>query len=251
MSSYEFPFNERIRTYLRIEDLFSKVLHHVEQGHEFNHHAALISVLQMLEIIDRADLKLDILQEIDRQKSNLVNLKGNPNIAEDTLNATINKLDENASALRTDNLKIGQYLRESDWLMAIKQRANIPGGVCEFDLPSYHHWLNLSESRRRQDFDIWLSRLMPMYSAITTVLDILRSSGNLTPLVASQGSYQQLLGGVKIAQLLRIEMGDSHCFPEVSANKYAINIRFSRLDDTQKPGHCEEDVNFEMAICNF
>lgn len=251
MSSYEFPFNERIRTYLRIEDLFSKVLHHVDQGHEFNHHAALISVLQMLEIIDRADLKLDILHEIDRQKSNLVNLIGNPNIAEDALKETIDKLDRNASALRADNLKIGQFLRESDWLMAIKQRANIPGGVCEFDLPSYHHWLNLSESRRREDFDHWLARLMPMYSAITTVLEILRSSGTLTQFVANQGSYQQLLGGVKIAQLLRIEMGDSPCFPEVSANKYAINIRFNRLDDVQKPEHCEENVDFAMAVCNF
>lgn len=251
MSSYEFPFNERIRTYLRIEDLFSKVLHHVDEGHEFSHHAALISVLQMLEIIDRADLKMDLLQEIDRQKGNLMSLKGNPNISEQALNQTIDQLDQSATSLRADNLKIGQFLRESDWLMAIKQRANIPGGVCEFDLPSYHHWLHLSESRRREDFDEWLSRLMPMYSAIITVLQILRGSGEETQLVASQGNFQQLLGGVKVAQLLRIEMGDSPCFPEVSANKYAINIRFSRLDDVYKPEHCEEDVPFTMAICNF
>jgi cell division protein ZapD len=251
VSSYEFPFNERIRTYLRIEDLFTKVLHHVDVGHEFSHHAALISVLQMLEIIDRADLKLDILQEIDRQKSYLLSLKGNPNILESALNETVTKLENSTVALRADNLKIGQSLRENEWLMAIKQRASIPGGVCEFDLPSYHHWLNLPEERRRNDFNVWLSRLVPMYTAIKTVLQILRSSGETSSHVAQNGAYQQNLGGTKPAQLLRIETIDTLCFPEVSANKYAINIRFHSLDFIQKPKQCDHDVKFVMAICNF
>ncbi len=251
MSSYEFPFNERIRTYLRLEDLFTKVLHHVDAGHEYNHHAALISTLQMLDIIDRADLKMDLVQELERQKSYLQQLRGNPNISEATLNATIEKIEVSALAMRGDNLKLGQALRENDWLMSIKQRANIPGGVCEFDLPSYHHWLYLSEDRRKKDFEVWLSRLMPMHQAIQTILKILRGSGSKTPYVARNGVFQQLLNGVKPAQLLRIEMADSICFPEVSANKYAINIRFNSLDFVQKPKQCDHDVEFSMVICNF
>ena len=251
MSSYEFPFNERIRTYLRLEDLFTKVLHHVNVGHEFNHHAALISILQMLDIIDRADLKMDLLQELERQKAHLQHLRGNPNISEDALNTTIASLEKSALALRGDTLKLGQALRENDWLMSIKQRANIPGGVCEFDLPSYHHWLYLGEERRRKDFDTWLSRLMPMHQAIQTILQILRGSGELVKHVARQGTFQQLLGGVRPAQLLRIEIQDSPCFPEVSANKYAINIRFNSLDFVQKPKQCDHDVEFSMVICNF
>jgi cell division protein ZapD len=35
-----------------------------------------------------------------------------------------------------------QELRENDWLMGIKQRTSIPGGLCEFDVPSYHFWLH-------------------------------------------------------------------------------------------------------------
>jgi cell division protein ZapD len=251
VSSYEFPFNERIRTYLRLEDLFTKVLHHVEVGHEYNHHAALISILQMLDIIDRADLKMDLLQELDRQKINLQNLRGNPNISEKALNATIAKIEHSAAGLRVDNHKLGQALRENEWLMSIKQRANIPGGVCEFDLPSYHHWLYLGEARRRTDFDSWLSRLMPMHSAIQTILQILRGSGEIIKLVAKMGAFQQLLGGAKPAQLLRIETNNSPCFPEVSANKYAINIRFNSLDFVQKPKQCEHDIEFSMVICNF
>ena len=81
MASYDYPFNERIRTLLRVEDLFAKVLHNVEAGHEVHHHCALLTLLQILDVVDRAELKLDLLQELDRQKSVMLLLKGNPAIA--------------------------------------------------------------------------------------------------------------------------------------------------------------------------
>lgn len=251
MSSYEFPFNERVRTYLRLEDLFTKVLHHVNVGHAYNHHSALISILQMLDIIDRADLKVDLLQELDKHRSQLKVLQGRPGIAEDVLQDMIAGIERCCAALRSDTMKLGQTLRDNEWLMSVKQRAMIPGGVCEFDLPSYHHWLCLDDAKRKADFDSWLSRLMPMHDAVVAILKILRGSGQQTQHIAPKGTFQQFLNGVKPAQLLRIDIKDDTCFPEVSANKYAINIRFQRLDFVQKPKVCEDDIAFGMVICNF
>ena len=54
------------------------------------------------------------------------------------------------------------HLRENEWLMAIKQRAAIPGGVCEFDLPAYHYWLNKDASARQQDLAGWLEPFAPI-----------------------------------------------------------------------------------------
>jgi cell division protein ZapD len=68
MPSYDYPFNERIRTLLRVEDLFAKVLHNVAAGHEYHHHCALLTLLQVLDIVDRMELKTELLQELDRQK---------------------------------------------------------------------------------------------------------------------------------------------------------------------------------------
>ena len=145
MSNYEFPFNERIRTLLRIEDLFKKVLINIETGQQHNHHSALMSLLQLLDIVERADIKVELVQELDRQRINMHNLRGNPNISEDILNNTIKEIEACSSALRQDNAKVGQALRDNEWLMSIKQRAGIPGGVCQFDLPSYHYWMNLQK----------------------------------------------------------------------------------------------------------
>ena len=252
MSSYEFPFNERIRTLLRLEDLFGKILLNVAAGYQHNHHSALISLLQMLDIIDRADLKMDLVQELDRQRLAMQNLRGNPVIAETVLDGILKEIGASSTTLRSDNAKLGQHLRENEWLMSIKQRTGILGGVCQFDLPSYHHWLSLSESQRKKDFDNWLARLMPMHEAIKTILHILRGSGLATIHRVDTGFFQQMLGGAKPAQMLRIELLDNcPCFPEVSANKYAINVRFFALDFVQKPKQCDHTIDFKMTLCNL
>ena len=252
MPSYDYPFNERIRTLLRLEDLFVKVLHNVESGHEFSHHCALLSLFQILGVIERAELKADLLQELDRQKIVMAGLRGNPSIAEKILTDLISEIDSTALTLRSSAIKLGQTLRDNEWLMSIKQRASLPGGVCEFDLPSYHYWLGLSEDRRSRDLETWLRPLMPVYDALRIILHILRGSGATTELVAPHGSYQQMLSGAKLAQMLKIEVDDDlECFPEVSANKYAISIRFNNLDFAQKPRMCDMDVDFKLTLCNL
>ena len=252
MASYDYPFNERIRTLLRVEDLLAKVLFNIKAEHEFHHHCALLSLLQILDVVDRAELKLDLLQELDRQKMAMLLLKGNPAIAANKLDAIIDGIDVAADALRAETTKLGQTLRANEWLMSIKQRAGIPGGVCEFDVPSYHYWLGLGTERRKQDFEAWLKPLLPMQHAVGVILKILRGSGATTKLMAENGAYQQMLGGAKPAQMLRIEVPDDLiCFPEVSANKYAINIRFNSLDASQKLQKFEENVKFTLTLCNL
>ncbi|MDP3679198.1 MAG: cell division protein ZapD, partial [Methylotenera sp.] len=247
-----YPFNERIRTLLRVEDLFAKVLHNVEAGHEYHHHCALLTLLQILDVVDRSELKLDLLQELERQKTAMRLLIGNPAIVVDALESTLADIEIAVNALRAETTKLGQTLRANEWLMSIKQRASILGGVCEFDVPSYHYWLGLGEDRRRSDLDAWLKPLIPMQQAIVIILHILRGSGATSKLIASNGAYQQMLGGAKPAQMLKIELANSlTCFPEVSANKYAINIRFNTLDCTQKPQKYEEDVPFLLTLCNL
>ena len=98
-------------------------------------------------------------------------------------------------------------LRENEWLMAIKQRAGIPGGTSEFDLPSYHHWLHHPAERRRADLEAWLKPLLPIHAALSIVLRVLRESGRTVSLIAFQGVYQQT-PAEKPAQMLRLTLAD-------------------------------------------
>jgi cell division protein ZapD len=135
--------------------------------------------------------------------------------------------------------------------MSIKQRTNIPGGVCEFDVPSYHFWLHLSAEQHRHDLEGWLAPFLPIRDGIGIVLRILRESGKSSTQTAVQGVYQQMMAG-RIAQMLRVRLKlDYPCVPEISANKYALNIRFTTQESGQRPKVFESDVDFELTFCNL
>ncbi|HEY8084788.1 MAG TPA: cell division protein ZapD [Methylophilaceae bacterium] len=252
MPTYDYPCNERIRIMLRLEDLFAKMRFFTTDEHEFHHHMALLTMFQVLELIDRSDLKSDLLQELDRQKQMMDSLRGNPVIAEDTLTALLEDISQAIVGLRSMTGRIGQPLRDNEWLMAVKQRAVIPGGACEFDVPSYHFWLGLPAESRQADLKVWMEPLEALEIALRVILHILRGSGAPMICQASQGGYQQMLSGAKPSQMLRVSLpDDTTCFPEISANKYAINIRFSSYEGAQKSRGCDLDFEFQLALCNL
>lgn len=251
MISYEYPLSERVRTLLRLEDLYDRTEYFLGKSEPPEHHVALLSVFEILEVSSRADLKSDLLQELERQKQTLESLRGNPEISERALDSVIWQIDQSSARLFQTSGKIGQELRENEWLMSIKQRTNIPGGVCEFDLPSYHYWLQQEPEQRRRDLEHWLAPFLAIRDAITIVLRLLRESGKTSSQVAYQGVYQQMMAG-RVAQMLRISLAHEYnCVPEISANKYALNIRFTTQEGVQRPRAADTDVEFELTFCSL
>jgi cell division protein ZapD len=248
--SYEFPLNERIRTLLRMEALYERVHFFTSKEQPLEHHAALLSLFEILDVAGRADLKSEMMQELERQKQTLSALRSNPAISEQALSGVLQDIDRAVSDLFQTSGKTGQELRENDWLMGIKQRTAIPGGVCEFDLPSYHYWLHQRPDGRRRDLESWLAPFLPMQDGISIILRILRDSGRTSQQLAAQGVYQQMMGG-RVAQLIRLRLDDQYdCVPEVSANKYALNIRFTLAGDNQRRV-AQTDIPFELTFCNL
>ena len=251
MISYEYPLSERIRTLLRLEDLYERAQYFTAKTDPQEHHVALLCLFEILEVAGRADLKSDLLQELERQKHALEGLRENPEISQEALDGILWEIDRTSSKLFQMSGKIGQELRENEWLMSIKQRTNIPGGVCEFDLPSYHYWLHQGTAQRRHDLENWLAPFLAIRDGLAIVLRLLRESGNASTQTAVQGVYQQMMAG-RIAQMLRIRLHpDYHCVPEISANKYALNIRFTTQEGGQRPKIIESNVEFDLTFCNL
>lgn len=252
MISYEFPINERIRTLLRLEDLYVRTEEFAAREQPIDHHMALLGIFEIMEVASRADLKSDLLQELERQRQTLLALRNNPHISEDALDRVLSDIESTHARLLAMTGKLGQYLRENEWLMAIKQRISIPGGVCEFDLPSYHYWRTQSAERRKLDLGRWLNPLMPIKQGLDIVLKLLRDSAKSSHFIAKAGSFQQMSGG-KTVQMLKVSLSDDlPAVPELSANRYAINIRFvvpSTSGDRAKV--VDADVPFTLAYCNL
>lgn len=251
MITYDYPLNERIRTLLRLEDLFERTLHFVESDDPESHHVALVTLFDIFEVASRADLKFDLVQELERQRQTLLSFRNNPDISEEALSGALYEIEQASAALLAMQGKTGQYLRENEWLMSIKNRTGIPGGVCEFDLPAYHFWLNRDAAQRRNDLNSWIDPLLPIRAGINIVLRLLRSSGRPERQVAPHGAFQQMLSG-RTAQLIRLRVAKNQAaVPEISANKYALNIRFTVPDTDMRPKQSEADIEFELTFCNL
>jgi cell division protein ZapD len=248
---YEHPLNERIRTLLRLEDLFNRVAFFSSREEAFEHHTALVTLFEILDVTGRADMKSDLLQELERQKQALEVLRRNPEISEGMLNRVLSEIHTASQNLLNMAGKIGEHMRENEWLMGIKQRAGIPGGACEFDLPSYHYWLHLDAALRRSDLNEWFAPLLPIEEGFRIVLNLLRNSGKTLRHTAHRGVFQQM-GSGRVAHMLCLKVDERlPCVPEISANKYALNIRFVISSAKQKPKIYEEDVEFELTFCNL
>ena len=151
MVLYEYPFNESIRTMLRLEHLFDRLGQLIPRDAAVDHHFALATVFEIMDVAARADLKADLLKELDRHRNVLQGYRGNPQISEAALDEAIARIDRAFDGLNQHAGKAGHALTSNEWLMGIRSRIGIPGGTCEFDLPGYYAWQQHSADRRRHD----------------------------------------------------------------------------------------------------
>jgi cell division protein ZapD len=247
---YEYPFNERIRTYLRLQQLFSRLEQLIGRDQAVDHHFALTTLFEILEVGARSELKSEVLKDLERQKQIYSAYRGNPAISEKALDGLIAQLDLLFEALNQVSGKMGQSLSEHDFLTALKSRMAIPGGTCEFDLPAYHAWQHQDAASRAQDLAQWTLPLAPWAQAIQQLLQMLRESGSGQKVMATAGQLQQNLPQGRTFQLLRLKIDPAlGITPEISCNRLLVVIRMMRQQSDGKLVATTDDVPFEMTLC--
>ena len=249
---FEHPLNERIRTFLRLEHLFEKVEYFAPQPEQWTTRAAIDGLLDILSITARADIKTELLKEIDRNLSTLVRIGNQPGVDPSALSGVMSELEQAAGGIHNLDGPIGADARENDFLKAIAQRNSIPGGACSFDLPSYHYLLTQPSEVRGARLRHWLAPMQPVNEAIRLVLSLARTSANARPLVAESGFFQEALDVQAPAQLLRVGIDpELPSFPEISGHKNRFSIRFMHADGAARPAPSRDDVHFRLTCCVF
>jgi len=186
---FEQPLNERMRTFLRLDFLYNQALYHNEMASPWGSRAAMSSLIDILAITTRGDVRSDVLKELESQLSTLNEFEAKPGVDGQRLKVLMSNLQR----LRTDLMGAGsaflQPLRDSEFVSAIKHRSAIPGGTCEFDLPDYYFWLAQSDEARMRTFNQWLGLLRPMCDGIAELLWLRRQNGRSRQEIATGGSF--------------------------------------------------------------
>lgn len=248
---YEYPFNERIRTYLRLEQLFRRLAELTGRAHPLDHHFAIQTLFEIMDVGARSDLKSEILKDLDRLKQQYNSYRGNPAISEAALDQFIGRVDGCFSTLHEDAGKIGHALTDNDWLMGIRSRISIPGGTCEFDLPAYHDWQHRPAELRQQDLAAWSQELSALAAPIQLLMGVLRESGQPQKVMASGGQYQQNLPQGRTYQLLRLWIDpDVQLVPEISGNRLLFSVRLlQRGPDGKYQLAPDRQTGLEVTLC--
>lgn len=250
MVLYEYPFQEGIRTMLRLEQLFDRIGQLLPRDAPVDHHFALATLFEIMDVASRADLKSDLLKELERHKQQLLAYRGNAQVAQQALDAVIERIERAHEALIQVPGKAGQALTANEWLMSIRSRISIPGGTCEFDLPGYYAWQQRDPAVRRTELTQWVATMMPLAQALHVLLQLLRDSGTRQKVIAPGGQYQQSLPSGRTYQLLRVHIDPAlGLVPEISGHRLMVSIRLMRPESDGRLRPSNEDASFDLTLC--
>jgi cell division protein ZapD len=248
---YEQPLNERIRAFLRLEFLFDQSAQHLRDDSQWGSRCTLASLLDILSIFGRTDLKTEVLKELERHSSTLNKLKQNPGVDSKRLEQILGDLAKLGAQLHKISGPIGAELKGNEFLSNIQQRTAIPGGTCDFDLPVYHYWLQQPAQKRTDDLSGWLGYFANIGQAIQLILQLVRDSTILKPVTAESGFFQMTLDSNHPCQLVRVEVDKKiPCYAEISGGRHRFTVRF--LEISRQQGHLKQtsdNIDFKLGSC--
>lgn len=248
---YEQPLNERIRAFLRLEALFQQVRYHLSGNNTWDSRAALSGFLEILDIFTRSDLKTEVMKELDRHTVNLARLEKNPQVDRQQLALILDEMDTLIDQLHNLGGQLIAPLKDHELINNIQQRSSIPGGSCDFDLPTYHFWLQQPAEKRLHDIASWLSHFDAIAQSIKLILRLTRDSNLFSSELAKKGFWQKNLDANSPCQMVRVALpADSPFFAEISGGRHRFSVRFLQQTSPQeRPGKAGQDIHFEIACC--
>jgi len=244
MNNYEFPLNERIRKFLRIEEIFMKMEAQIAIKKEFSEFSCFNTLFDIMATASRADLKVELIQEIEKQRLKFkTKIKTKKNIQ------TIAELNQIRIMLEKSKMITGFNFGGDKFLHEIKTRSDSPYGIVSSDFPEFQFWLQrTSFSDRKTYFKDKLDGFIPIKVAITYLMELLRNNVDTNSMQTKTGAVQYKLNPLLRNDLVIITLGSSlNYFPNISSNKYAVNVHFS----TKSSITSLKLVKFKLGIASF
>jgi cell division protein ZapD len=250
---YEQPLSELLRVVLRLEHVFQQLGSIQSEIHSSQHIRLIIKlIVDLLNLLDRPDLKFKLSQEFNRLINNFNRLQNVSNIHHKMLNDTLQKLKKLMNGYLGTRGKIAESLRTNEFIINIRQGLLSAGGDSCIDIPHYFYWLNQPLSFQQEQIRSWLHVFDDIRYSTELLLDIVRNSSEPHELIAEKGFYHQMLDSQHTLQLLRVGLSNNvSLYPEISAGRLRASFRFLIPSIERRPRQTLEDVKFELTCCSI
>jgi cell division protein ZapD len=247
---YEQPLNELIRLCLRLEHLFQLIDYHHNQPFVENSRSAMTALLEVLNVIERPDLKTKLVKTLTHHADNLAQLEKIGHVDQHKLANCLAELDNLIDILHSLPGRIGQALKENDFLSTVRARLSIPAGDSNFNLLGYQRWLAHPAERRIQDLKHWMQSYDQLKAATDFLLKLTRQNANPIQITIEDGFLQHNLDANISWQLVRIAMPlHPEIYPEISVGRHRLSIRTHTLNANGRPVQNKTPTTCLLTLC--
>lgn len=248
---YEYPVGQFMRNCLkidRLQTLFASNLPSAISLTEAEHRNLLMRVLELHGLVSRPELKNELISEIEKRFLRLNKLRHMPDIDISVLDKTLHHLNDSLRGLKT--IPTDSYAQSLPYLIdSYKQRASVPGGQFEFDLPAFQCWINKNKEQCHEEILRMILAFKPIVDTMQLLLQLLRQSVTGRTITANEGIFQITENNdydliiISIPQNLNI-------YPEISNDRHRVFIRFLEFINTQKkPQQASRNIQFLLRCC--
>lgn len=250
MITYEQPLNELIRVCLRLEQLFHQIDYLIDDTSIVAVRSIITAIMNILQLLDRPDLKAKLAKELSHHLSQLTRLESTRDVDQTKLQAILKQLETLSRCFIDSNGKIGQQLRDSDFLNTLRLHLATPGGGCSFDIPVYHYWLHRPAKEQHETLKNWLAEFDNVKSASRLLLQLVREGSKTQQKTAEHGFYQELLDPQINLRLVRVSIPASvPAYPEISIGRHFLSVRFFSPSLKERPAQYLQHLQFSITHC--
>jgi len=243
---YEHPLNERIRNYLKLEQLFAQATDCLQCKIDISHQVFFTALFAILDTLERNDIRGDLIKELEKLEQNMVLWSQAPDIDNSALQDNLKLTVALVSQLKSPKPH-WHHLKNDKFLSSLKQRFAIQGGSSSFDLPQLQFWLHQETNKQEADILSWLNRLEQISLSLSLVLKFIRQRANFEEIQSDSGFYQDNGEGLL---LLRIKVNsDANHYPTISGNRLRYSIRFMLPCPENGRRYINQPTSFQLARC--
>jgi cell division protein ZapD len=243
MLIFDYPLNEKNRSYLRFEFLFIQIKKSMSFAHESDALAFFKALFELLELSERSEIRNDLLKDLEQLAAQMKSWLSYKQVDHHAIRELLKEIEQLNSALLSMP-KQPHFFKSSRFLTSLKQRFSIPGGCCNFDLPQYHFWSAGDLTKRQQDAQKWFYHFTSLEKALALFLKIKRSQGVCSEQTAENGFYQ---GEAENSGFITIKVKKEQAvYPMISGHKNRFSVRFISAQD---PSNSTLNIPFQQIIC--
>jgi len=243
MITFEYPLNEKSRSYLRFELLFKQIKKSMSFAHSSDSIAFFKAFFELLELSERCDIRHDLSKDLEQLIEMMSEWLTREDANVEAVTAIISELEMLNNDLHLMKKQMN-FFKNNRFLTSLKQRFNIPSGCCNFDLPQFHFWNSMALEVRQKDAQKWFNYFACLEKSLTLFLKIKRSQGVSSDAFAANCFYQ---GQVEHCSFIMIKVAKEHAvYPIVSGHKNRFSIRFINSIDANNDALT---VPFQQITC--